>query len=54
MSQVGVLLNDSPIHQLTERVELEHCQAILELAAKSLPEASLLLLIRVHVIPSVL
>ena len=52
MSQVGVLLYDSPIHQLTEHVQLEHCQAILELAAKPLPETRLLLLIRVHVYPA--
>ena len=54
MSQVGVLLYDSPIHQLTERVELEHCQVILELDAKPLPEARLFLLISVYMIPSIL
>ena len=54
MSQVGVLLYDSPIHQLTERVELEHCQPILELAAKPLPEARLFLLISVYMITSIL
>jgi len=51
---MGILLNDSPIHQLTERVELEHCQAILELVAKPLPEARLFLLIRIQMIPRIL
>ena len=54
MSQVGVLLYDSPIYQLTKHVELEHCQAILELAAKPLPEARLFLLISVYVISRIL
>ena len=51
---MGILLNDSPINQLTECIEFEHYQAILELATKPLPEASLLLLICVHVVPSIL
>ena len=51
---MGVLLNDSPIDQLTESVKLDHRQAILELAAEPLLEASLLLLICVHVIARIL
>jgi hypothetical protein len=51
---MGVFLNDSPINQLTKHVELEHCQVVLELAAKPMPEASLFLFIRVHMIPSIL
>ena len=51
---MGIVLNDSPIDKLTKSVEFEHCQTILELDAKPLPEASLLLLIRVQVVPSVL
>ena len=51
---MGVLLNDSTVDQLTKGVKLDHSQAILELTAEPLPEASLLLLIRVQVVPSVL
>ena len=34
MSQVGILLNDSTVDQLTEGVKLDHSQAILELTAE--------------------
>jgi hypothetical protein len=54
VSEVGVLLYDSPIDQLTETVKLDHCQAILELTTKPLPEASLLLLIVVYMVPRIL
>ena len=54
MSQVGILLNDSPIDYLTECVKFDHSQAILELVAKSLPEARMLLLISVYVVPRIL
>ena len=51
---MGILLNDSTVDQLTEGVKLDHRQAILELAAKSLPETHLFLLISIHVITGVL
>ena len=51
---MGILLNDSSIDQLTEGVKLDYRHAILEPAAKPLPEARLFLFISVHVIPSVL
>ena len=51
---MGILLNDSPIDYLTKSVELEHRQAILELAAMPLPETRLLLFISIHVITGVL
>ena len=51
---MGVLLNDSTVDQLTEGVKLDHSQAILELTAEPLPEASLLLLICVHMVPGIL
>ena len=54
MSQVGILLNDSTVDQLTEGVKLDHSQAILELTAEPLPEASLFLLICVHVVARIL
>ena len=54
VSQMGVLLYDSPIYQLTETVKLDHCQAILELTTKPLPEASLLFLIGVYMVPRIL
>ena len=54
VSQVGILLNDSTVDQLTEGVKLDHSQAILELTAEPLPEASLLLLICVHVVARIL
>ena len=54
MSQVGILLNDSTVDQLTEGVKLDHSQAILELTTEPLPEASLLLLICVHVVARIL
>ena len=54
VSQVCIFLNNSPIDKLTESVEFEHCQAILELAAKPLPEARLFLLISVYMITSIL
>ena len=54
VSQVGILLNDSTVDQLTEGVKFDHGQAILELAAKPLPEARLLLLISVYVVPRIL
>jgi len=54
VSQMGVLLYDSPIYQLTETVKLDHCQAILELTTEPLPEARLLLLISIHVVSHIL
>ena len=51
---MDILLNDSSIDQLTEGVKLNHSQAILELAAKPLPEARLLLLISIHVVSHIL
>ena len=51
---MGILLNNSPIDQLTKGVKLNHRQTILELAAKPVPETRLFLLIRIHVIPGVL
>ena len=53
-SQVGILLNDSTVDQLTEGVKLDHSQAILKLATKPLPETRLFLLISIHVITGVL
>ena len=54
VSQVGIFLNDSPIYKLTESVKFNHGQTILELAAKPLSEAHLLLLISVYVVPRIL
>ena len=51
---MGVLLNDSTVDQLTEGVKLDHNQAIFELTAEPLPDASLLLLICVHVVARIL
>ena len=54
VSQVGIFLNDSTVDQLTKGVKLDHSQAILELTAEPLPEASLLLLIGVYKVPRIL
>ena len=51
---MGILLNDSPIDLLTESIKLDHGQAILELAAKPLPETRLFLFICIHVITGIL
>ena len=51
---MSVLLNDSPVDELTEGVKLDHRQTILELTAKPLPETRLFLLISVYMVPGIL